>query len=163
MKLFLFLILAVSLSLAGCNRQNRLGNEAYLPDNWLTINTTAWQFRELPEKNRNELVTLRSKLIEERNGRYYSFYGHLKPEVISEIKATNDRLDEAFLDLRYSSDAIFASLTPNLRGTSDTYAENKAGIAVVNNTNTRMMDDDTVRFLLLDKPSMLSPQPIVDN
>ena len=165
MKLVLLLLLTTSLSLAGCTKQTtaRLGNPMYLPDNWLTVKATAWQFRELPEQSQNDLINLRAKLVEERNGRYYSFYGHLRPEVVEEIKATKESLNEAFFDLQYSSDAIMASITPNLRGLSDTYAENEAGIAVTNNANSRMLDDDAVRLLLLDKPSLLSTHPVVEN
>jgi hypothetical protein len=165
MKLVLLLLLTTTLSLAGCTKQttSRLGDPMYLPDNWLTVKTTAWQFRELPEQNQNDLINLRAKLLEERNGRYYSFYGHLRPEFVEEIKATKESLNEAFFDLKYSSDAIMASITPNLRGLSDTYAENEAGIAITNNANTRMLDDDAVRLLLLDKPSLLSPHPVVEN
>jgi len=55
------------------------------------------------------------------------------------------------------------NLTPNMDGLSETYNENDAGIAVVNNENERMYVDDWRRAMLLDKPSMLSPIPVVQD
>ena len=161
MKLLILALFSGALVLTGCHKPSRLGNSIYLPDNWLTVKTTAWQFRELPEQNRNELLDLKSKLIEEKNGRYYSFYGHYTPETTSEIDSTTARLNQAFSDLQYSSTAIFASLSPNLKGLSNTYSEQEAGIAVTNNANMRMIDDDAGRLFLLDKPSLLSPLPTI--
>ncbi len=161
MKLLILAIFSVALLLTGCQKPSRLGNSIYLPDNWLTVKTTAWQFRELPKQNRTELLDLRSKLIKEQNGRYYSFYGHYPPETSSEIDATTSRLNQAFSDLQYSSTAIFASLTPNLKGLSSTYSQQEAGIAVTNNANLRMLDDDAGRLFLLDKPSLMSPLPTI--
>ena len=61
----------------------------------------------------------------------------------------------------HSSNAILSDLTPNLDGLAETYSENDAGIAVVNNDNERMYVDDWRRALILDKPSALSPYPVV--
>ena len=61
----------------------------------------------------------------------------------------------------HSTSAVLGDLTPNLDGLSETYSENDAGIAVVNNDNERMYVDDWRRALILDKPSALSPYPVV--
>lgn len=61
----------------------------------------------------------------------------------------------------HSSNAILSDLTPNLDGLAETYSENDAGIIVVNNANERMYVDDWRRALILDKPSALSPYPVV--
>jgi len=63
----------------------------------------------------------------------------------------------------HSKSAVLKDLTPNMDGLSETYAENDAGIVVVNNANDRMFVDDMRRATLLDKPSMLSPYPVVDH
>ena len=68
--------------------------------------------------------------------------------------------------VRYSSedaDPMLVDLTPNMNGLAQTYSENDAGIAVTNNANDRMMDDDLRRLMLLDKSSILSPMPVVGN
>ena len=59
--------------------------------------------------------------------------------------------------------AILNNLTPNMDGIAETYAQNDSGIAVVVNENIRMVSDDLRRLFLLDKPSMLTPYPVVDN
>ena len=58
---------------------------------------------------------------------------------------------------------ILMELTPNLAGIADSIQTETAGIAVVNNANRRLYMDDWRRALLLDKPSVLSPYPIIDN
>ena len=55
------------------------------------------------------------------------------------------------------------TLAPNMNGLAETYAQNDAGIAVVNDANNRMFVDDMRRATLLDKPSMLSPFPVVQD
>ncbi len=62
---------------------------------------------------------------------------------------------------KHSTNAILKDLTPNMDGLSETYSENDAGIAVVNNDNDRMYVDDWRRVMILDKPSSLSPYPVV--
>lgn len=59
--------------------------------------------------------------------------------------------------------ALLNNLTPNMDGLGETHTQNDAGIAVVINENRRMFNDDLRRILLLDKPSMLSSYPVVDN
>ena len=63
----------------------------------------------------------------------------------------------------YRSGVDLNNLTPNMNGLAQTYSENDAGIAVTNNENDRMYMDDLRRAMLLDKPSILSPIPVVGN
>ena len=58
---------------------------------------------------------------------------------------------------------ILMDLTPNLAVVADSIYTEAAGIAVVNNSNRRLYMDDWRRALLLDKSSVLSPYPIIDN
>ncbi len=62
-----------------------------------------------------------------------------------------------------STKAILANPSPQMDGLAETYPEDKAGIAVVNNVNDRLYVDDWRRTLLLDKPSALSVMPVVQN
>jgi hypothetical protein len=59
--------------------------------------------------------------------------------------------------------SIINDLTPNMNGLAETYAQNDAGIAVVNDANDIMFLDHLRRATLLDKPSMLSPFPVVQD
>ena len=176
--LSLFLIMA----LAGCGhthhpRPSLLGQPQFLPDNWLTIDYDAWQLTELSDANRNKLSDLRTKLTafdlklrEERRGQYYNFFGKYKPSIQDQINAMQDQvdstfnmLDNAYFDLALSSEAILTSLTPDMHGLAETHAENDAGVAFIKNTEWRQFDDDIRRALMLDRPSSLSPYPVVDD
>jgi hypothetical protein len=59
--------------------------------------------------------------------------------------------------------SVLNDLSPNMNGLAETYSQNDAGIAVVNDANNRMFVDDLRRATLLDKPSMLSPFPVVQD
>lgn len=69
--------------------------------------------------------------------------------------------------LRSSQDdetkAMLNDLSPDMHGLAETHHENDAGIAVTKNTEWRQFDDDVRRALMLDRPSSLSPYPVVDN
>ena len=62
-----------------------------------------------------------------------------------------------------ASKAILRDLTPNMRGLAENAPTERAGIVVVNNANDRQYIDDWRRALLLDKPSVLSPYPVIDH
>ena len=59
--------------------------------------------------------------------------------------------------------AMLNNLTPDMHGLAETHDENDAGIAVTKNTEWRQFDDDVRRALMLDRPSSLSPYPVVDD
>lgn len=61
------------------------------------------------------------------------------------------------------SKEILSDLTPNMRGLAENTSVESAGIVVVNNANDRQYIDDWRRALLLDKPSVLSPYPVIDH
>jgi hypothetical protein len=63
----------------------------------------------------------------------------------------------------YSTKAILANPSPEMKGIAETPSEDKAGIAVVNNVNDRLYVDDWRKVLLLDKPSSLTVVPVVQN
>jgi hypothetical protein len=157
------LCIATLISSTSCTKTSRLGDPNYLPDNWLTVRTTAWQIAKLPEKNRLELVHLQMQLQKERQGQYYNFFGKYNPETLMQIDSVTSDLDTAYLDLRNSNNAILESLTPSHQGLTETEAERLASIAVTKNVNHRMMHDDVNRVLLLDRPSSLSIYPVVQD
>jgi hypothetical protein len=59
--------------------------------------------------------------------------------------------------------AMLGDLTPNMHGLAETHDENDAGVANTKNTEWRQFDDDIRRALMLDRPSSLSPYPVIDN
>ena len=160
MKLFGISLLMLTFVISGCGRTSRLGQPQYMPSNWLALRSDAWQVQELPEVYQKELSDLQTTLFKERQGQYYTSNGTYSPEIQNEIDATSNRLDQAYLNLQYSSKVILANLTPELNGLAETNAQRKAAIAVVNNLNARMSKDDLNRALLLDKSSTLSPYSV---
>ena len=163
MKLLTAAIVTITIimTLIGCTRTSRIGHPQFVPESWIALRSNAWQILNLPQTNKQELYDLQVMLANERNGQYYNFYGTYSPKVQSEIDATSSRLNQVFLDLKYSTKYILANLSPELDGLSETHAERKARIAVVNDQISRMSRDDLNRALLLDKASMLSPYPVV--
>ena len=61
------------------------------------------------------------------------------------------------------SKEILANLSPNMRGIAENVEVESAGVIVVNSTNELLYMDDWRRALLLDKPSVLSPYPVIDH
>ena len=55
------------------------------------------------------------------------------------------------------------NLSPDMHGLAKTHDENDAGVAMIKNTEWRQFDDDIRRALMLDRPSSLSPYPVIDN
>ncbi len=56
--------------------------------------------------------------------------------------------------------AITGNLTPELQGTTDRPVDDERNLAIANNMNLRLMNDDLGRALYTDHPSRLSPYPI---
>jgi len=110
------LLLTVAIGLLGCTKTSKLGDPKYMPDNWLAISSNAWQVKELPEVNRIVLENLQIKLYVERQGQYYNFFGTYQPDTLNYINSTTAALDEAFLNLRYSSKVILTNPSPSMRG-----------------------------------------------
>ncbi len=160
MKIFhLVLLVFVSIAVTACQQPTKLGDPKYLPKDWLTLSINSWQYKKIPELNRNELIAMKARLAKEREGQYYNLFGRYRPETIEYIKHTKTVLDQAYLDLQYSSEAILADLTPELKTLSDTHSEYRAGISWVNNENRRMIWDDIRKVWIVDSPSSLSPLP----
>jgi len=158
-----FLVLISLTSLVGCHSANRLGDPAYLPDNWLEVRSSSWQLMELPKTSQDQLSKMHARLTLERRGQYYSFFGNYKPETLEYMKSTLAQLDQDYLNLRYSAKAILANMTPEMSTLSQTYSERTARISVTNNQNSRLFNDDWDKALLLDKPSTLSIIPVVEH
>ena len=59
--------------------------------------------------------------------------------------------------------AMLKNLTPDMHGLAETHDENDAGVALIKNTEWRQFDDDVRRALMLDRPSSLSPYPVIDD
>ena len=157
----LLYLLAISISITACQRTSMLGNPKFLPDNWVIAKSMDWQVASLPENNRIEFEVMQTRLIAERKGQYFNLFGKFRPSTLEYIQSTTHSLDEAFLNLRYSNAAIIGNITPDMKGLAETISEHNVGIATVDNVNIRMSRDDLRRLFLRDKPSSLSPYPVI--
>ncbi len=152
-----------SVSLFGCQNASRMGNADDLPMNWSTTNSKAWQVRGLPEISREQFTAMQKRLSKEREGQYYNFFGTYNPQTLQYIDTTSAGLDNAFLNMKYSSQVIISNLSPNMEGVTSTYVENEANLAVIKDIEDRMIADDWSRAIYTDKPSALSDVPIVQD
>ncbi|HIO52851.1 MAG TPA: hypothetical protein EYN32_04300 [Phycisphaerales bacterium] len=159
----LLYLLAISISITACQRTSMLGNPKFLPDNWVTAKSMDWQVASLPENNRIEFEVMQTRLIAERQGQYFSLFGKFHPNTFDYIQSTTRSLDEAYLNLRYSNAVIIGNISPDMNGLAETTSEHNAGIEAVDSENIRMSRDDLRRLFLRDKPSSLSPYPVVGN
>jgi len=157
----LLYLLAISISITACQRTSMLGNPKFLPDNWVIAKSMDWQVASLPENNRIEFEVMQTRLIAERQGQYFNLFGKFRPNTLEYIQSTTRSLDEAYLNLRYSNAAIIGNISPEMKGLAETTSEHYAGIAAVDNENIRMSRDDLRRLFLRDKPSSLSPYPVI--
>jgi hypothetical protein len=121
------------------------------------------QVASLPEHNRIEFEVMQTRLIAERQGQYFSLFGKFHPNTLDYIQSTTRSLDEAYLNLRYSNAAIIGNISPDMNGLAETTTEHYSGIEAVDSTNIRMSRDDLRRLFLRDRPSSLSPYPVIGN
>ena len=160
-KPILIALLVCTCFMVACQRRTKLGNPDYLPKNWVSVKSTAWQVTKLPAPYQAELSGMKIRLAKERKGQYYNLFGRYKPETEEYVKTTIAGLDEAFFNLQYSAEAILEDLTPEMKTLADSHSEFTAGIANVNNQNRRMIEADWRDARLLDQPSSLSVYPVV--
>jgi hypothetical protein len=130
----------------------------YLPSDWMAISTTDWRFEALPPASREAVLATREAMRVERAGGYYRFYRRYTDALAGRIAATNQAADEAFL---VSPRIVNGSLTPELHGTALTADEVRLNRAMNTNQDGRGLHDDWERFWLLDRPTKLSPYPIM--
>ena len=62
-----------------------------------------------------------------------------------------------------STQEMLDTLTPSMHGLANTTDENDAHVAVTKDTEWRQFNDDVRRALMLDRPSSLSPYPVIDD
>ena len=60
-----------------------------------------------------------------------------------------------------SEGAILRNLTPSLETMNERDADIRRNIAVVHDTNKRLMGSDLRRIFMLDRPSMLAPHSVI--
>ncbi len=152
-------------SLVGCNRPLRpeqiaAKNQANaLPGAWTDLDKSSSYVRTLPVGLRTELTDLQSQMIRERQSQYFAFYGRFTPETQARIDALNRACNEAYL---VSDRRIGTNLTPDVKSVSDTESELWWSNQEIYDIQSRELVDDWRVLWLMDSPSTLNRQPIID-
>lgn len=148
-------------AIAGCTStasHRSADGRQYLPSDWMSVPESAWQFRALPASIQEVLVETRAEMRREQAEPYFRFYGRYTEGLEGRIATAREAATEGFL---VSPTMVNRRLTPELYDTSETPSEFEAGVAMDSNQNMRGARDDWARFWLLDRPSKLSPYPIM--
>jgi len=147
-------------TLVGCagRQPATVAGVSQLPDNWLALTSSDSRLQSLPEPTRDYLAAVRENMKVEQRGSYYKFYGRYSDALTKHMADANELANTAYL---VSSKRINATLTPELVGTSETHDETNWHYAANANQDLRSLQNDWGRFWLTDKPSSLSPYPIM--
>ncbi len=158
-------LIGLLLMLGACNSHRRPADlatqkRANLPESWSHLSGSSGRVRALPSGLRDQLESLRSDLVREQQSQYFAYYGRYTPETQARIDAMNRACNEAYM----VSDRVIASdLSPSMRSLSETEADIWWNDQVVYDTQWREFQDDWRVFWMMDSPSILNRQPIVDS
>ncbi len=147
--------------LAGCvSRQPvEASGRSQLPDDWYRVSESDWRYRALPESVQYSLRAVKDRMMVERGSRGYAFYGQYSDATLSRMSEVSELADQALLT---SVRVIMRDLTPELKTIGSTHDDFTRDRVVSRNQDLRMLVDDWNRLWLLDGPSTLAPNPIVD-
>ncbi|MSR45295.1 MAG: hypothetical protein EXS15_08095 [Phycisphaerales bacterium] len=166
MKCFKFLPLIASMCfVAACQTPNQPNSvplkqvQAQLPTDWIDVPASDYRLAFLDSATRRSLVDFRGALATERASDSYRFNGGYSDATWTKWRALNDSCDKSYCA---NAMTIAKNLTPELAGTSLSVNEAYMNSAVVGDVDLRQVQDDWARFWLMNKPSMLSPYPIVN-
>ena len=154
-----------ALAVSGCNGPTRPADlvarkQASLPKTWVHVSSSSGHVKALPMGLQQRLKDLRTDLVKAQGSRYFAFYGDYPPETKARIDAMNRACTEAYM----VSDKVIASdLSPAMRSLSETEADIWWNDQVVYDTQWREFQDDWRVLWLMDSPSILNRQPIIDS
>jgi hypothetical protein len=160
-KTKLLFVLVASLALAACAgpQPSKLIGANELPADWLMLPPGDWRVKTLDAPTQQLLSTTKKLMAAERNTSAYRFYNKYSASTIAAMESANRAADQSYLA---ASKTLQRNLTPELYSTATTKDEANWDWYQVTNQNLRMVGDDWARFWLVDRPSYLSPYPIVN-
>lgn len=161
------LIPCVSLSviLAACQTPNQVNSvplaqvQAQLPSDWIDVPPTDYRMAYLDSATRAGLVSFRKTLASERLTTAYVEKGVYSDASYNQWREINEECNKSYCA---SAVTIGKNLTPELAGTALSINEAYMNSVVTGDVNLRQVQDDWARFWLMNRPSMLSPYPIVN-
>ena len=165
------LILCVTFSLFGvaCQTPNQPNAvplskvQAQLPQQppgyWIALSPSDPKMAYLDSPTRQSLVAFRKSLEAERSTFAFGFHGKYSDATYTEMKEINDACNKSYCA---NAVVIGRDQTPELAGTSLSINEAYMNSATVGDVDLRQVQDDWARLWLMNKPSTLSPYPIVN-
>ncbi len=128
-----------------------------LPSDWTTLKASDWRMAYLDAPTRESLFLFRKELQDqaaESDGSHaYS------DATYTQLREMNDACNKSYCA---NAVVIGRDQTPELAGTSLSVNEAYMNSATVGDVDLRQVQDDWARFWLMNKPSTLSPYPIVN-
>lgn len=132
---------------------------AQLPPDWVSLQPDDWRLAYLDSPTRQSLRDMKKELADERASHTFAFNNGYSDATYTKIRDVNEACNKAFCA---NAVTIGKDLTPELAGTSLSVNEAYMNSTVVGDVNLRQMQDDWARLWLMNKPSSLSPYPIVN-
>jgi hypothetical protein len=130
-----------------------------LPKDWLALSGNDGKVQSLDPSTQELLATTRKLMEAERRTAEYKSSGDYSQSTKTAMANACRAADSAYL----ASNAVLQrNLTPELYSTASTKDEANWDWYQVTNQDLRMVGDDWARFWLVDRPSYLSPYPIVN-
>jgi hypothetical protein len=160
-----FFALASLYALTACQTPNQPNSvplaqvRAQLPLDWVSLQPDDWRMAYLDSPTRQLLRDMKKELADERASHTFAFNNGYSDATYAKIRDVNEACNKAFCA---NAVTIGKNLTPELAGTSLTVNEAYMNSTVVGDVNLRQMQDDWARLWLMNKPSSLSPYPIVN-
>ncbi len=128
-----------------------------LPPDWTTLPPSDWRMAYLDKPTRDSLFEFKKELS---NQAANSDGSHAYSDATYEkLKELNDACNKSYCA---NAVVIGRDQTPELAGTSLSVNEAYMNSTTVGDVDLRQVQDDWARFWLMNKPSSLSPYPIVN-
>lgn len=162
---FIQLLAIPALLVVGCQTPNQPNStplakvQADLPKDWIDLKPDDWRMAYLDSATRVSLLALRKDLTAERATPAYEKAGGYSELTYAKIRDMNEECNKSYCA---NAVVIGRDLSPELAGTALSVNEAYMNSDVVGDVDLRQMQDDWARFWLMNKPSSLSPYPIVN-
>ncbi len=129
------------------------------PGYWIDLSPSDPKMAYLDSPTRQSLVAFRKSLEAERSTIAFGFHGGYSDATYTKMREMNDACNKSYCA---NAVVIGRDLTPELAGTSLSVNEAYMNSVTVGDVDLRQVQDDWARFWLMNKPSTLSPYPIVN-
>ncbi len=154
-----------AITVAGCQTPNQVNSvplakvQKDLPADWITLKPEDWRMAYLDAPTRQSLIALRKSLEAERATQAFEANGSYSEATYESIRQMNLSCNQS-----YAANAVVIGedLSPELAGAALSVNEAYMNSTVVGDVNLRQVQDDWARLWLMNKPSSLSPYPIVN-